>query len=66
MLRVRIIYIIIIRFNLGPNSYTGEDTVEFHVHGGTAVVRGVLDALGCIENFRHAEAGEFTRRYENS
>ncbi|CAB4470703.1 tRNA modification GTPase TrmE [Rhizophagus irregularis] len=46
----------------GPNSYTGEDTVEFHIHGGTSVVRGILDALGCIENFRHAEAGEFTRR----
>ncbi|CAI2182309.1 10699_t:CDS:2 [Funneliformis geosporum] len=50
----------------GPKSYTGENLVEFHIHGGTSVVRGVLDALGNMENFRHAEAGEFTRRaFEN-
>ncbi|RHZ83004.1 hypothetical protein Glove_101g25 [Diversispora epigaea] len=46
----------------GPNSYTGEDIAEFHIHGGTSVVRGVLDALGSIEGFRHAECGEFTHR----
>ncbi|CAJ0633624.1 10439_t:CDS:2 [Entrophospora sp. SA101] len=46
----------------GPNSYTGEDLVELHVHGGTSVISGVLEALGSIECFRHAEHGEFTRR----
>ncbi|CAJ0842038.1 10429_t:CDS:2 [Entrophospora sp. SA101] len=44
----------------GPNSYTGEDLVELHVHGGTSVISGVLEALGSIECFRHAEHGEFT------
>ncbi|KAB1259603.1 tRNA modification GTPase GTPBP3; mitochondrial [Camelus dromedarius] len=42
----------------GPQSFTGEDCAEFHVHGGPAVVSGVLQALG----LRPAEAGEFTRR----
>lgn len=50
------------RICLGPNSYTGEDLVELHIHGGTSVISGVLDALGSIECFRHAEHGEFTRR----
>lgn len=31
---------------LGPQSFTGEDCAEFHVHGGSAVVSGVLQALG--------------------
>src|SRR5690606_41924760 len=35
---------------------------EFHVHGGPAVVSGVLAALGRLEGLRPAEAGEFTRR----
>jgi tRNA modification GTPase len=49
----------------GPASYTGEDSVEFHVHGGRAVVEAVLTALN--ENgLRLAEPGEFTRRaFEN-
>ncbi|RUS15961.1 tRNA modification GTPase GTPBP3, mitochondrial-like protein [Endogone sp. FLAS-F59071] len=47
----------------GPTSFTGEDVVELHVHGGNAVVRGVLDALGSIDStFRLAERGEFSRR----
>ena len=62
----RIIIYLFLLLIPGPNSYTGEDTVEFHIHGGTSVVGGVLDALGSIKNFRHAEAGEFTRRYDNS
>jgi tRNA modification GTPase len=50
----------------GPKSETGEDVVELQVHGGRAVVAAVLKALGRIEGFRHAEAGEFTRRaFEN-
>ncbi|MEX2481929.1 MAG: tRNA uridine-5-carboxymethylaminomethyl(34) synthesis GTPase MnmE [Gammaproteobacteria bacterium] len=46
----------------GPNSFTGEDSAEFHVHGGPAVVAATLDALGSLEGLRPAEAGEFTRR----
>lgn len=44
-----------------PNSFTGEDVVEFSVHGSLYVQRELLNALisnGC----RMAEAGEFTRR----
>ena len=43
-------------------SYTGEDVAELHLHGGRAVVEGVLDCLGDMPNLRLAEAGEFTRR----
>lgn len=44
-----------------PKSFTGEDTVEFHCHGGTEIARGVLRAT--IEHgARLAERGEFTRR----
>lgn len=45
-----------------PASFTGDDTVEFHVHGGPAVVDGVLAALTSLPGVRHAEPGEFTRR----
>ena len=49
-----------------PHSETGEDTVELQVHGGPAVLAGVLEALAKIPGFRPAEAGEFTRRaFEN-
>jgi tRNA modification GTPase len=46
----------------GPTSFTGEDSAEFHVHGGRAVVAATLDALRCVEGLRPAEAGEFTKR----
>ncbi|XP_024909257.1 5-taurinomethyluridine-[tRNA] synthase subunit GTPB3, mitochondrial [Cynoglossus semilaevis] len=46
----------------GPHSFTGEDSVELHIHGGTAVVTAVLQALGSMSGMRPAEAGEFTRR----
>ena len=50
----------------GPYSFTGEDVVEFHIHGGRAVVGGVLAALGRVDGLRLAEPGEFTRRaFEN-
>ncbi len=45
----------------GPASVTGEDVAEFHVHGGRAVVHGVLDALASVPGVRPAEPGEFTR-----
>jgi tRNA modification GTPase len=46
----------------GPHSETGEDTAEFQVHGGRAVVAAVVSALGKVPGLRPAEAGEFTRR----
>ena len=45
-----------------PNSFTGEDVVELHLHGSIAVVRAVLGVLGSFANARLAEPGEFTRR----
>ena len=46
----------------GPRSYSGEDAVELHLHGGRAVVAAVLDALAALPGLRPAEPGEFTRR----
>lgn len=46
----------------GPASATGEDLVEFHLHGGRAVVVAVEAALGRQAGLRRAEPGEFTRR----
>ncbi len=45
-----------------PHSYTGEDVVELHVHGGIGVVAAVLHVLGGLPGLRPAEPGEFTRR----
>ncbi|MEP0564716.1 MAG: tRNA uridine-5-carboxymethylaminomethyl(34) synthesis GTPase MnmE, partial [Paracoccaceae bacterium] len=45
-----------------PFSFTGEDVVELHLHGSTAIVNAALTALSQIDGLRHAEAGEFTRR----
>jgi tRNA modification GTPase len=50
----------------GPASATGEDVVEFHVHGGRAVLAALFAALAGFEDVRPAEPGEFTRRaFEN-
>jgi tRNA modification GTPase len=46
----------------GPKSETGEDMAELQVHGGRAVVAGVLSAVGGIVGCRLAEPGEFARR----
>ncbi len=49
-----------------PASFTGEDMAELHVHGGRAVVAGVLDAVLSIDGVRLAEPGEFAARaFEN-
>jgi len=46
----------------GPDTATGEDLAEFHLHGGRAVVAAVEAALGAIGGLRPAQPGEFTRR----
>ncbi len=49
----------------GPNSFTGEDCVEFHVHGSPAGVKAILRSLSTFD-IRLAGPGEFTRRaFEN-
>jgi tRNA modification GTPase len=45
----------------GPESYTGEDMAELHVHGSIAVIRSILNQLSKLENCRIAEPGEFTK-----
>jgi tRNA modification GTPase len=53
-----------------PKTVTGEDLLELHVHGGTAIVRAVLAAIPqtkrsdflAVGPIRYAEPGEFTRR----
>ena len=46
----------------GPESYTGEDMAEIHVHGGKAVVVAVQEVFfSKIENCKLAEPGEFTK-----
>ena len=46
----------------GPESYTGEDLAEFHVHGSRAVVLALHETISKIQNCRLAEPGEFTKR----
>jgi tRNA modification GTPase len=56
---------LVLRFP-GPDSSTGEDVAEFHLHGGRSVVASVLGALGGVPGLRQAAPGEFTRRaFEN-
>ncbi len=45
----------------GPESYTGEDMAEIHVHGGKALVLAVQSEISKIKNCRLAEPGEFTK-----
>jgi len=55
----------LVLFFQGPDSYTGEDVAEFHVHGGAAVVGALLEELNTL-GLRLAQPGEFTRRaFEN-
>lgn len=56
---------VILRF-VGPNSFTGEDVVEYHIHGGRAVLEALMSALAIFPEHRMAAGGEFTRRgFEN-
>ncbi|MCY4004324.1 MAG: tRNA uridine-5-carboxymethylaminomethyl(34) synthesis GTPase MnmE [Rhodospirillales bacterium] len=47
---------------LGPDSFTGEDVGELHVHGSRAVIDGVIDELCRLPGVRPADPGEFSRR----
>jgi tRNA modification GTPase len=53
--------VLALRF-VAPRSYTGENVVEFQVHGGPAVIASVLGELAALPGLRPAEPGEFTRR----
>ncbi|WP_375466212.1 tRNA uridine-5-carboxymethylaminomethyl(34) synthesis GTPase MnmE, partial [uncultured Methylobacterium sp.] len=46
----------------GPDTVTGEDMAELHLHGGLAVRAGVIRALSAFPGCRAAEPGAFTRR----
>ena len=45
----------------GPESYTGEDMAEIHIHGGKAVIVAVQNEISKIKNCRFADPGEFTK-----
>ena len=45
----------------GPESYTGEDMAEFHVHGSISVITALQNSISKIDNCRLAEPGEFTK-----
>jgi len=45
----------------GPNSYTGEDMAEFHVHGSKAVIQSIQQNISRVKNCRLAHPGEFTK-----
>lgn len=45
-----------------PASFTGEDVVELHLHGGRAVIAAIMAALGALPRLRPAEPGEFSKR----
>ena len=45
-----------------PKSFTGEDVVELHIHGGQSTINMTLKALGKIDQLTLAQPGEFTKR----
>lgn len=50
----------------GPNSFTGEDVIEYQTHGGPAIIQQMMEYLAAQPSHRLAERGEFTRRaFEN-
>lgn len=56
----------LVLFFSGPASFTGEDVAEYHIHGGVAVIRHLLEVLSQEPAHRMADPGEFTRRaFEN-
>lgn len=59
--RETIDHALVLYFN-APHSFTGEDVVELHTHGGRAIYKAILDALNSLPYLRMAEPGEFTRQ----
>lgn len=56
----------LVLFFPAPHSFTGEDVLELHIHGGRAVVEALYTELGSFPGLRQALAGEFSRRaFEN-
>lgn len=56
----------IVIYFAAPASFTGEDVVEYHLHGSPALIRMMLNVLNAQPGHRLAEPGEFTRRgFEN-
>ena len=56
---------LVLRFP-GPESFTGEDVAELHIHGGPSVIESLFAAISGTGLARHSEPGEFTRRaFEN-
>lgn len=52
---------------VAPNSFTGENVVEYHLHGSRAIINELLGELASCENHRMAQPGEFTKRaFENN
>ena len=51
----------IVIFFPSPKSYTGDDMLEFHVHGSKAVIEALLSEISKVDNCRLAEPGEFTK-----
>lgn len=49
-----------------PNSFTGEDVCEFHLHGSQAIISSLLSTFATLEGCRPAEPGEFSRRAFNN
>lgn len=58
----RVIDQALVLYFAAPHSFTGDDVVELHLHGGVAVMRAAMDALATCPGLRVAEPGEFTRR----
>ena len=53
---------VIITYFKNPNSFTGEDIIEISFHNGRFITDKIIEILSRVENFRMAEAGEFSRR----
>jgi tRNA modification GTPase len=53
---------IIFLYFKSPNSFTGEDTIELHLHGSKAVIKEVINCLSNLPYIRLAEPGEFSRQ----
>lgn len=46
----------------GPNTVTGEDIIELHIHGSSIIEKKIYDVLTNTKRFRLASRGEFTKR----